>query len=54
MPNQRKKGKKKVGLWVDEAQEARLKQIAKAAGMSVSDLIKESLRRMEIEEGMKA
>lgn len=47
MPNQRKKGKKKVGLWVDENQEARLREIAKANGMTVSDLIKEALRRME-------
>ena len=45
MPNQRKKGKKKVGLWVDETQEKRLKELAKKQSMSVSDLIKEALNQ---------
>lgn len=47
MPNQRKKGKKKVGLWVDEAQEQRLKQLAKLNGMTVSDLIKEAISKLD-------
>lgn len=49
MPNQRKKGKKKVGLWVDEDQEQRLKELAKAVGMTVSDLIKEAIKQLNKE-----
>lgn len=44
MPNQRKKGKRKVGLWVDDTQSERLRELAEAKGLSVSDLIKEALR----------
>ena len=44
MPNQRKKGKTKVGLWVDEVQNKRLQELAKIQGISVSDLIKEAIR----------
>lgn len=49
MPNQRKKGKTKVGLWVDESQDARLRELAEQRGMSVSDLIKEAIRLYDIE-----
>jgi len=45
MPNQRKKCKRKIGLWVEEAQEARLKEIAEKTGMTVSDLIKEAINQ---------
>jgi len=44
MPNKRKKGKTKVGLWVDEKQSNRLRELADAKGVSVSDLIKEAIR----------
>lgn len=44
MPNQRKKGKTKVGLWVSDAQKKRLEELAEFRGMSVSDLIKEAIR----------
>ena len=47
MPNQRKKGKTKVGLWVDDAQRERLAELAKANGKSMSDLIKEALHQYE-------
>ena len=49
MPHQRKKGKTKVGLWVDESQDARLRELAEQRGMSVSDLIKEAIRLYDIE-----
>jgi hypothetical protein len=49
MPNQRKKGKTKVGLWVDESQDARLRELAEQRGMSVSDLIKEAIRLYDLE-----
>lgn len=47
MPNQRKKGKTKVGLWVDEAQRERLAELAESNGKSISDLIKEALKQYE-------
>lgn len=49
MPNQRKKGKTKVGLWVDDAQSQRLRELADLRGVSVSDLIKEAIRLYEAE-----
>lgn len=48
MPNQRKKGKTKVGLWVDDSQSKRLHELAEAKGLSVSDLIKEALRLYDL------
>ena len=48
MPNQRKKGKTKVGLWVDDTQSKRLHELADAKGLSVSDLIKEAIRLYDI------
>lgn len=53
MPNQRKRGKKKVGLWVDGDQERELKEMAKAAGMTVSDLIKEAISKLKKEKTVK-
>ena len=44
MPNQRKKGKSKVGLWVTDSQRQRLEELAKMRGMNISDLIKEAIR----------
>lgn len=37
-----------VGLWVDDAQSERLRQLADAKGLSVSDLIKEAIRLYDI------
>jgi hypothetical protein len=51
MPNQRKKGKQKVGLWVDDAQSARLRQLAEEKGLTVSDLIKEAIRLYDMSKG---
>lgn len=44
MPNKRKKGKTKVGLWVTDQQRSRLEELAELRGLTVSDLIKEALR----------
>lgn len=48
MPNQRKKGKRKIGLWVEDAQGDRLRELADAKGLSVSDLIKEAIRLYDL------
>ena len=37
-----------MGLWVDDAQSERLRQLADAKGLSVSDLIKEAIRLYDI------
>lgn len=47
MPNSRKLGKKKVGLWLYSQQIERLKQIAEENNMSISDLIKASIEMYE-------
>lgn len=50
-PNARKKGKKKVGFWVDEAEERQLKAAAKALGLNVSDFLKTAFLKTTSTEG---
>ena len=50
-PDCRKKGKKKVGFWLTDRQNDRLKAVAKAHGMNVSDYLKSTfLDLTEMEE----
>lgn len=50
-PNARKKGKKKVGFWVDDEEERQLKEAAKALGMNVSDFLKTAFLKTTKKEG---
>ena len=43
MANARKKGKKKVGFWLTEAERSLLKDAADEAGLNMSDMIREIL-----------
>ena len=45
MANQRKKGKKKIGIWMSEIERTVAKKLAKGAGMSVSDYLKQEITR---------
>ena len=48
MANQRKKGKKKVGIWMTQEEIATAKKLAKVRGITVSDLLKtEVTKEME-------
>ena len=47
MPNQRKKGKTKVGLWLTEQQRKRLDEMAEMKGLNISDMIKEAIRHYD-------
>ena len=40
MPNQRKKGKKHAGSWLDDPVFAALQERAEQAGVSISDMMK--------------
>ena len=40
MPNQRKKGKRAISLWLTEAEQEEVRRTAAALGISVSDLMK--------------
>lgn len=44
MPNKRKKGKTKIGLWITDAMRLRLQELADMREMSISDLLKEAIR----------
>jgi len=43
MPNQRKKNKQKVGVWIEDTKYAELRLMADRLGITVSDLIKQAL-----------
>ena len=45
MANQRKKGKKKVGIWMTQEEIATAKKLAKVRGISVTDLLKTEVTR---------
>lgn len=50
-PSARKKGKKKIGFWVDETEERQLKEAAKALGMNMSDFLKTAFVKTTKTEG---
>ena len=52
MPNQRKKDKQKVGLWLSPEERARLKAVAKARHVSVSKLIRDLVEAEAKKEGI--
>jgi len=56
MANQRKKGKKPIGAWVDEELKAKLKDIAVRDGVPLSDVVQWILRdqveKYECEQGV--
>jgi predicted DNA-binding protein len=43
MPNQRKKGKKLVALWLSEEERAVLKKLAKKLGVTQTEYLKQKL-----------
>lgn len=43
MPNQRKKGKKVVGVWLSESERNTLKAIAERTGQTVADIIRAAI-----------
>lgn len=47
MPNKRKEGKSKVGLWLTDEQKNRLCEIAESLDMNLSDVIKLALREFD-------
>lgn len=53
MPNQRKKGKKIVGVWLSESEREALKTISDQTGMSVADIIREAIRNRTTKENVK-
>lgn len=52
-PNARKKGKKKVGFWVDDDEEVQLKKAAKEMGMNVSEFLRAAFLETSKTEGKK-
>ena len=47
MPNQRKDTKKHIGLWLEPEEIAALKRVAEERGISVAELIRDSIAKYE-------